>query len=183
MQKLISIIMVTVMVLSMSACAAPVAQEAAPAEEKAAFTGKYIVNAQYVMDHMKDENVLIVDARGEDAAKGGTVEGAIAVIWQQFASVSDGAAGDPMWGTILDTDRLSAALSAAGISQDKEIILFAAAQNGWGDDGRILWELVAVGFPNVKMVDGGYDALVAAGVPTVKGRCRLYPGRCHRCRY
>lgn len=85
--------MVTVMVLSMSACAAPVAQEAAPAEEEAAFTGKYIVNAQYVMDHMKDENVLIVDARGEDAAKGGTVEGAVAVIWQQFASVSDGAAG------------------------------------------------------------------------------------------
>ena len=68
--------MVTVMVLSMSACVAPVAQEAAPAEEKAVFTGKYIVNAQYVMDHMKDENVLIVDARGEDAAKGGTVEGA-----------------------------------------------------------------------------------------------------------
>lgn len=127
------------------------------------------------MDHMKDENVLIVDARGEDAAKGGTVEGAVAVIWQQFASVSDGAAGDPMWGTILDTDRLSAALSAAGISQDKEIILFAAAQNGWGDDGRILWELVAVGFPNVKMVDGGYDALVAAGVPTVKGAAAYTP--------
>jgi len=167
--------MVTVMVLSMSACVAPVAQEAAPAEEKAVFTGKYIVNAQYVMDHMKDENVLIVDARGEDAAKGGTVEGAVAVIWQQFASVSDGAAGDPMWDTILDTDRLSAALSAAGISQDKEIILFATAQNGWGDDGRILWELVAVGFPNVKMVDGGYDALVAAGVPTVKGAAAYTP--------
>ena len=163
------------MVLSMSACVAPVAQEAAPAEEKAVFTGKYIVNAQYVMDHMKDENVLIVDARGEDAAKGGTVEGAVAVIWQQFASVSDGAAGDPMWDTILDTDRLSAALSAAGISQDKEIILFATAQNGWGDDGRILWELVAVGFPNVKMVDGGYDALVAAGVPTVKGAAAYTP--------
>lgn len=175
MKKIISIIMVTVMVLSMSACAAPVAQEAAPAEEKAAFTGKYIVNAQYVMDHMKDENVLIVDARGEDAAKGGTVEGAVAAIWQQFASVSDGEAGDPMWGTILDTDRLSAALSAAGISQDKEIILFAAAQNGWGDDGRILWELVAAGFPNVKMVDGGYDALVAAGVPTVKGAAAYTP--------
>ena len=68
--------MVTVMVMSKTACVAPVAQEAAPAEEKAVFTGKYIVNAQYVMDHMKDENVLIVDARGEDAAKGGTVEGA-----------------------------------------------------------------------------------------------------------
>lgn len=175
MKKFVSILMAAAMVLSMSACAAPAAQEAAPADEKAAFTGKYIVDAQYVMEHMKDENVLIIDARGEEAAQNGTVEGAVAAIWQQFAAVSDGAAGDPMWGTILDVDSLSAALSAAGISQDKEIILFAAAQNGWGDDGRILWELVAAGFPNVKMVDGGYDGLVAAGVPTVKGAAAYTP--------
>lgn len=140
-----------------------------------AFEGQYVVNAQYVLDHMGDANVLLVDARGEDAAKKGTVEGAIAVIWQMFAAVSEGAAGDPMWGTVLEPAALSEALGAAGISPDKEIILFAAAQNGWGDDGRILWELVAAGFPNVKMVDGGYDALVAAGAPIVKGAAAYTP--------
>lgn len=41
--------------------------------------------------------------------------------------------------------------------------------------GRILWELVAAGFPNVKMVDGGYDALVAAGAPIVKGAAAYTP--------
>ena len=54
---------------------------------------------------MGDANVLLVDARGEDAAKKGTVEGAIAVIWQMFAAVSEGAAGDPMWGTVLEPAR------------------------------------------------------------------------------
>ena len=144
-------------------------------EETAAFTGEYVVDAQYVIDNLDNENILLVDARGEDSAKKGTIEGAIAVTWQMFAAVSDGAAGDPMWGTILEPEELSAALSATGISPDKEIILFAAAQNGWGDDGRILWELVAAGFPNVKMVDGGYDALVAAGAPTTKGGADYVP--------
>ncbi len=149
------------------------AEEAAPVA--AAFEGEYIVSAQYVLDNLANENVLLVDARGEDAAKAGTVEGAIAVIWQMFADVASGVAGDPMWGTILEPEALSAALSATGIAPEKEIILFAAAQNGWGDDGRILWELVAAGFPNVKMVDGGYDALVAAGAPIVKGAAPYTP--------
>ena len=61
--------------------------------------------------------MLLVDARGEDAAKKGTVEGAIAVIWQMFAAVSEGAAGDPMWGTVLEPAALSEALGAAGISR------------------------------------------------------------------
>ena len=139
------------------------------------FTGAYVLDAAYVKEHMGEEGVLLVDARGEDAAAKGTVEGAIAVIWQMFADVSSGVSGDPMWGTILPVEQLSEQLSATGISPDKEIILFAAAQNGWGDDGRILWELVAAGFPNVKMVDGGYDALVAAGCPTVKGAAAYTP--------
>lgn len=140
-----------------------------------AFSGKYIVDAQYVLAHKDDANVLLVDARGEDAAKGGTIEGAIAVVWQMFADVANGAAGDPMWGTVLAPEALSKALSDTGISPDKEVILFSNAQNGWGDDGRILWELVSAGFPNVKMVDGGYDAMAAAGVPTVKGAAACTP--------
>lgn len=139
------------------------------------FTGEYVVDADYVLAHMNDSNVLLVDARGEDAAKGGTVEGAIAVVWQMFADVSNGASGDPMWGTLLAPEALSKALSDTGISPDKEIILFSNAQNGWGDDGRVLWGLVSAGFTNVKMVNGGYDAMAAAGVPTVKGAAAYTP--------
>ena len=181
MKKALALFLSLVMALALVACG-----EKAPAEETTApegeatteavrFSGKYVVDAQYVLDHMNDENILLVDARGEDAAKTGTVEGAIAVIWQMFADVASGAPGDAMWGTILPADQLSAQLSATGISQDKEIILFAAAQNGWGDDGRIAWELIAAGFPNVKMVDGGYAALEAAGCPIVKGAAAYTP--------
>ena len=42
-------------------------------------------------------------------------------------------------------------------------------EKGWGEDGRIAWELIAAGYEDVKIVDGGIKALKAAGVETVKG--------------
>ena len=69
----------------------------------------------------------------------------------------------------MDTDRLSERLSEKGLAMDQEIVLFAAAQDGWGDDGRIAWELLAAGYDNVKMVDGGFAALKEAGIETEKG--------------
>ncbi len=187
MKKVISLLLVMVMALSLIACGAP-AQEAAPApaateapskapavESKAGFEGKYVVDAQYVIDNLSNENVVLVDARGEDAAKNGTVEGAIAVIWQMFADVTSGAPGDPMWGTLLPAEALSEVLSATGISPEKEIIVFGTNQFGWGDEGRIVWGLNAAGFENAKFVDGGYVALEAAGAPIVKGAAAYSP--------
>ena len=181
MKKFFALFLTAALLFSAAACGANTgagnASDSSQEDDgtRVPFTGAYVVDAAYVKEHMGEEGVLLVDARGEDAAAKGTVEGAIAVIWQMFADVSSGVSGDPMWGTILPVEQLSEQLSATGISPDKEIILFAAAQNGWGDDGRILWELVAAGFPNVKMVDGGYDALVAAGCPTVKGAAAYTP--------
>lgn len=172
---LLAVLMLCGVVFGCAAQKATTEATSANAEAQVAFTGAYIVDAQYVLDNLKNTNILLVDARGEDAAKAGTVQGAIAVTWQLFASVGDGAPGDAMWGTILDTERLSAALSQTGISPDREVILFADAQKGWGADGRILWELVAAGFPNVKMVNGGFDALVAAGVPTANEAAAFTP--------
>lgn len=139
------------------------------------FTGKYIVDAEYVKLAAEKPNVLLIDARGEEDAKQGTVEGAIAVKWQMLANVQ-GKPGDAMWGTILEPAALSTTLGNLGITQDKEIIVFGAAQKGWGDEGRIVWELLAAGFSNVKMVDGGIDALTNA-VKIVKGATAPVPAQ------
>lgn len=136
-------------------------------EKKEAFSGKYVVDADYVKENL--DKIILVDARGEEAANKKTIKGAIPIMWQYLATCEDGVAGDPNWGCILDVERLSERLSEKGIAQDKEIVLFAAAQEGWGDDGRIAWELIAAGYENVKMVDGGYQALVDAGIETQKG--------------
>lgn len=131
------------------------------------FKGEYIVDADYVKTHLDD--IILVDARGEEAAEKETIKGAIPIMWQYLATCEDGVSGDPNWGCILDTDRLSERLSEKGLAMDQEIVLFAAAQDGWGDDGRIAWELLAAGYDDVKMVDGGFAALKEAGIETQKG--------------
>jgi thiosulfate/3-mercaptopyruvate sulfurtransferase len=118
-----------------------------------------------------DDNVLFVDCRGADKAKKGTVEGAIATTWQELCTCDDsyGSQGDENWGKIPEASDLSERLSKLGMTKDKEIILLGETSSGWGDDARVLWELVAAGYTDVKMVDGGYDAVKDAGVPTQKG--------------
>ncbi len=165
------------MIMSLTACAPKVQGGQTDKGEGEAFTGSYIVDAQYVKENIKNENVLLIDARGEESAANGTAEGAIALKWQAIADVESGAPGDVMWGTILEPTKLSERLSSFGISKDKEIILFAGGKTGWGDDGRIAWELIAAGFDNVKMVNGGYDALVLADVPIVRGAASYRPAQ------
>ena len=131
------------------------------------FDGSYMVSPDYVKENL--DNIILIDARGEDAAKKETVKGSIPLAWQYLATCEDGVSGDENWGCILDTTRLSERLSALGIDPAKEIVLFASSQNGWGDDGRIAWELIAAGYENVKLVDGGFDMLKASGVETQKG--------------
>lgn len=78
-------------------------KEEATTEE--AFEGEYIVNADYVKENLGD--IILVDARGEDAANKETIKGAIPIAWQYLATCEDGKSGDANWGCILDTERLS----------------------------------------------------------------------------
>lgn len=142
------------------------AQTAQPVQ--AAFTGEYVADPDYIKSRIGSDDVIFIDARGEEAAAKGTVQGAIATAWQPLARCAEGASGDAMWGTILPLDELSEVLSTMGITPEKEIILFSDGKDGWGDDGRIAWELIAVGFERVKIADRGFSALEAAGVPTQK---------------
>lgn len=161
----IAVLLVLVLTLGLVGCGSGKEDESNLSEE--AFTGEYVVDADYVKENL--DNVILVDARGDEAAAKGTIEGAVPIMWQYLATCEDGAAGDENWGCILDTERLSERLSEKGLDPEKEIVLFAAGGDGWGDDGRIAWELIAAGYENVKMVDGGFAALKEAGLPIVKG--------------
>lgn len=170
--KKVALLLAMVLTLGLAGCGANGSTDAS-GEEKVPFEGTYMVSADYVKENL--DNIIVIDARGEDEAKKGTVKGAIAITWQYLATCEDGVAGDPNWGCILDPARLSDRLGSLGLAKDAEIVLFSNAEKGWGDDGRIAWELLAAGYEDVKMVDGGIKALEAAGVEMVKGAATPTP--------
>lgn len=136
-----------------------------------AFTGEYIISAKDAVKKIGDKNTIFIDARGGDDK---TIEGAISLAWPALA-ISDIANNEPGWGIIPSREELAARLSSLGIDKDKDIILFSTTSQGWGEDGRILWELEAAGYDDVKMVDGGVNALIASGAKMESDPTTLAP--------
>ena len=146
-------------------CGQETKEEAAATEEADdKFNGEWIVDAQYAISRVGKEGTLFVDARGEGQTVLGTVEGAIATSWGEWA-IMEGAAGDEKWGCLQEPEQISKTLGNLGITKDKEIIFIGETLKGWGDDARLLWQLRAIGYTNVKLVDGGYDALKEHDAP------------------
>lgn len=146
------------------------------ASDEIKFIGNNVVDIDYIKANMENEDFVAVDARGtETMSKDGSLEGAIGVIWQQLATVGDGKSGDANWGVVLDAQRLSEVLSEIGITNEQDIVVFADTKTGWGDDGRILWSLQEAGYNNVKILDGGIDAIKSSGLPMSKTPAAYVP--------
>lgn len=131
----------------------------------------YMVSADYVVEHMNDDGVILLDCRGSKSADKKTVAGAVVTTWQEMCTCSDadGAPGDEGWGKIPEASDLAKRCGALGLDKEKEIICLGETLSGWGEDARLAWELIAAGYENVKIVDGGIDAVFDAGAETQKG--------------
>lgn len=111
------LLMTLVLVLALGLIGCGTEKESAPEEsanettekkeDVVRFTGDKIVDAEYVKENLDSKDIVLVDARGEEAAAKGTVKGAVALAWQYLATCEDGKSGDENWGGILDTKRLS----------------------------------------------------------------------------
>lgn len=142
---------------------------------KDSFKGEYLITAKEAKKLMGDDNVIFLDCRGEKYSNKETIKGAAATSWQALGTCEDkyGKQGDENWGKVPQPAELSKKLSNLGLDPNKEIVLLGETLGGWGEDARVLWELRVAGYTNLKMVDGGYDALVNAGAETQKGPSKL----------
>lgn len=179
MHRLAGLMLLLLAISVFAGCQAPAATTEAtatePTQEASAYEGDYIVDAAYLKSKIGAEDVIIIDARGEDEARKGRVQGAVAIAWGQLADMEGKNPGDEGWGHVLSAQELATRLGELGIAKDKEIILYSTGNAGWGEDGRILWELAAAGYDNLKMVDGGWDAIRAADVTIVQEAVTLEP--------
>jgi thiosulfate/3-mercaptopyruvate sulfurtransferase len=110
---------------------------------------------------------VVLDARwrlagppGIDSYRQGHLPGAV------FADLDRDLAGPPGSGgrhPLPDPAAFQAAMRAAGVSRDRPVVLYddgdaMAAARGW-------WMLCYFGHPDVRVLDGGYRAWTAAGLP------------------
>jgi len=128
---------------------------------------QYFVSAEWLESNMNNENLVIIDTRGQEAYDKGHIEGSVVVAWQGLSNMGVEFASDG-WGALKEASAMSEALSALGLTSDHSVVVYADTQNGWGEDGRVKWTLEAAGIEDVKMLDGGLNAWKAAGYDLTK---------------
>jgi thiosulfate/3-mercaptopyruvate sulfurtransferase len=107
------------------------------------------------------QGATLLDARSRANE---TLVGAVSVNWRSFAQ-SD----RPNQGKLLTDDTLlTQRVQAIGVSIHQPVVVVGDPTRGWGEDGRIVWMLRTLGHQQAILVDGGYAALAAVGIPTTR---------------
>jgi thiosulfate/3-mercaptopyruvate sulfurtransferase len=118
------------------------------------------------------QGVSILDVRNQLAWMIGHIPGAIHINWQQFCQTKT-----PDKGKLLtDNNLLQEKLRRIGICNYKPVIVIGNTRHGFGEEGRIVWMLRTLGHTQTAFVDGGYNALMKAGIPRTSSSTQIISG-------
>ena len=128
------------------------------------------------VDKLKDnfDDVVIIDARAEDAYKDEHIPGAVNATWQSWSNV-DVPQDSGEWSLLDDPDVLAEKLAALGIDGTKTVVIYNDPLNGWGEEGRQLWSLRYYGLDNSYILNGGIPAWKAAGGEVTDEKTEITP--------
>jgi thiosulfate/3-mercaptopyruvate sulfurtransferase len=120
-----------------------------------------LVDPAELQNLMATEAVVVIDTRDPDTYARGHVPGAVNVrdIFTYLATT------DPDGIETLN-DKFASLFSAAGLSGKETAVLYEDAMNtGFGQSCRGYFILSYLGYPKIKVLHGGYQAWVGAGLP------------------
>ena len=131
----------------------------------AALAGRVFVSPAEA-EALRAGGAAIIDARGGgwigdwgSAWRRGHIPGAAPLDWLKLRD------GFLRTGRLAPLDKLTAAARAAGVRDGVPVVVYGAGAQGWGEEGRIFWMLDYLGHPEVYILDGGWPAWIAAGLP------------------
>ena len=131
-----------------------------------------VVEAERAAQFIGHAGVSFVDARASHRYLRGHVPGAVHVDWRDFVSSQR---KHPDGRLAVDSTYLGGVLGGLGVSGDDWVIVLGDPLNGWGEDGRIAWTLMSLGVDRLSLVNGGFPAWEASGLPVQRGRIRRPP--------
>lgn len=95
-------------------------------------------------------------------------------VWVEFEEVAASAPGDGGRHPMPDREDFEAAMRAAGVADEHPVVVYDDANSLAAS--RIWWLLRAFGHPDVRVLDGGYAAWLAAGGETTTDEPAPAPG-------
>lgn len=103
-----------------------------------------------------EAHATVLDTRGRVAFLRGHVPGAQRVDWRIGAvgGVTSGKLGAPL--------TVAAAFAALGVDDHRPVLVVGDWDRGWGEEGRIAWDLAWLGHPDIHVLEGGYAAWTGA---------------------
>jgi thiosulfate/3-mercaptopyruvate sulfurtransferase len=111
--------------------------------------------------------VSVLDARGEKAFREAHVPGSLPVDWRDWTLEKPGfvslvAGRAERWGKVPPADvTLARRLRELGLSNGRPIVV-VGDPHGWGEEGRIAWNLLFWGAEDVALLDGGFPVWAGA---------------------
>jgi thiosulfate/3-mercaptopyruvate sulfurtransferase len=124
-------------------------------DDPASAPGEYSDHAGIMVSADTAEQLLKKGARVLDARGGfaysveGHIPGAVRVDWRQSAT------GGLLSGKFGDPAKAAAYYADAGVDSTRPVIVVGAWDKGWGEEGRVAWDLLYLGHPDVHVLHGG----------------------------
>lgn len=117
----------------------------------------------------QDANAMlrIIDMRSADAYNAGHIPGAIHLPVETIASTIDGVAME------FDASEVQAALNGIALTPEMTVVVYDDL--GMMNSARLFWTLEYVGHKDARILNGGWDAWVAAGLDVSTSAPRIRP--------
>jgi len=128
------------------------------------FNFKQLVDAEYLLSNRENDNLVVIDARGGMLEEGALMyDKATVVDWTDISLL--GEFGGEELGKLLSKENYQQIFSKLGVKEDSEVLVygFTMPDQGFGDEGRILYTFNYAGFDNVKIIDGGFKQVGSLG--------------------
>ncbi len=122
--------------------------------------GTVIISPSEALELAKEDNVVLVDARNEAEYESYHLEGAVNIPRSEI--VTD----RPYINMLGPKQRIEKVMGQKGISNDTLVITYDNNNNM--DAARLWWTLLVYGHENVKIINGGVNALAKDGVEFVQ---------------
>ena len=128
------------------------------------FYFKQLVDEEYLLSNRENDNLVVIDARGGMLEEGALMyDKATVVDWTDISLL--GEFGGEELGKLLSKENYQQIFSKLGVKEDSEVLVygFTMPDQGFGDEGRILYTFNYAGFDNVKIIDGGFKQVGSLG--------------------